>query len=145
MLRKVLLGLVIIGFLSWVAAMRRPNAPDLAADCTKAAFRLSSEKVETARPLTYTMVGAAGREYALGVNTVSFTGSPGAWRPVAAAGHENDVILAATPAPMPAGCKRTGLFALPVPPGKHTVTLYELVSGGAVFVAQQEIEVTEDE
>lgn len=143
MLRKILLGLVVISFFLWIGAMRRPVPPQLDADCERAAFQLSATEVKQSRAVSYTIVGPKGREYALGVNTAEFTGGPGAWRAVPKAGFENDLILAAEPAPMPEGCSRTGLFALPIRTGKHTVTLYELVGRGTVFVAEERIEVTE--
>ena len=139
----MLLGLVIIAFFGWLGAIKRPVPPQIEADCTRAAFSLSALEVKQARPLSYTIVGPAGREYALGVDTTCVHRRPRRLARGARPGSEDDVILAAEPAPMPAGCSRTGLFALPISLGKHTVTLYELVGAGPVFVAEQRIEVTE--
>ena len=141
--RKVLLGLVIIGFLMRLSAERRPEAPAVAADCATPSFTLSTPTVPQAGPVAFTIVGPEGRRYVLGFDTKTFTPRPdGGWDPVPLPGRADSVLVAAEPGDLP-GCRREGYFATPVPLGSHTVTLYELTDRGVLFVAQQELEVVE--
>jgi len=136
-----MLGLVVILFILRISSERRPQAPDLAADCARPAFALSKTSVVPAGPVAFTMVGPAGRRYALGVDVATFseTGAP-----VPKAGYETTALVPDDgKKPMPKECVKEGFFALPVPPGTHTVTMYELTDRGAVFVAEQPVEVTE--
>jgi hypothetical protein len=139
--RKVMLGLVLILFILRIGSERRPHPPDLAADCARPAFLLSRTTVAQAGPVAFTMVGPAGRRYALGVDVATFT-ETGA--PVPRPGHADSVLVPDNGRkPMPKECVKDGFFALPVPVGTHTVTMVELTDRGAVFVAQQDVEVTE--
>lgn len=138
-----MLGLVVLLFLMRLGTARRPQPPDLAADCTKPAFKLSVTSVAQNRPVAYTIVGPEGRRYVLGFDTSTFAPRPdGGWDAVPKPGREDSVLVAAGVEPMK-GCSRTGFFATPVPIGTHTVTLYELTDRGVLFVDEQEIEVTE--
>ena len=137
----MLLGLIVLLFLMRLGTARRPQAPDLAADCAKPAFALSATSVRQGAPVSFTIVGRAGRTYALGFDVRSFERSAdGRWVPVPPVAEGS--LVAAAPEPMPADCSRTGYFAVPVPPGTHTVSLYELHALGPLFVAQQKITVT---
>ena len=95
------------------------------------------------KPVAFTIVGPDGRTFALGLDTETFRRGPdGTWQAVPRRGFADTFLTPATPEPM-RGCKRLGVFATPVPLGKHTVTLYELTDRGVVFVEQQDLEVTE--
>lgn len=136
-----MLGLVVLLFILRISSERRPQAPDLGADCAKPAFVLSKTSVVEAGPVAFTMVGPAGRRYALGVDVATFT-ETGA--PVPKPGYEATVLVPDDGRkPMPEECVKDGFFALPVPLGTHTVTMYELTDRGAVFVAERAVEVTE--
>lgn len=134
---------MILLFLMRLGTARRPQPPDVAADCTKPAFTLSATSVRQGAPVTFAIVGPAGRTYALGFDVRSFErGAGGGWVPVPPVAEGS--LVAAAPFAMPEGCKHTGFFAVPVPYGDHTVTLYELTDRGPLFVDQQEVTVTED-
>jgi hypothetical protein len=141
--RKILAGFAFLLFLQQVAASRKPPAPDLAANCTTPSFALSTHSVKQARPLTYTIVGPDGGRFVLGVDTASFVPQPdGGWAAVPLPGGEDSYEVAAPAQPMK-GCRRTGLFALPVRLGAHVVTLFELRGSTAVEIQREPITVTD--
>ena len=141
---KILIGAAFLLLLQQIGAARRPPAPTLAPNCTAAAFKLSANTVKQARPLTYTIVGPDGHRFVLGVDTASFVHNPdGGWSAVPLQGADDSFEVAAGVKPMK-GCRRTGLFSLPIPLGEHTVTLYELTDTGAVELERQTITVTAD-
>jgi hypothetical protein len=141
--RKVLLGLALLLLLQQIATARRPT-PQLAANCTTPSFKLSALTVKQARPLTYTIVGPAEGKFVLGVDTATFThDAGGGWSGVPLPGKEDSYEVAAGVKPMK-GCRRTGIFSLPVPLGQHVVTLYELRDTGAHELQHETITVTED-
>ncbi|HVF06494.1 MAG TPA: hypothetical protein VNA20_16755 [Frankiaceae bacterium] len=143
-MRKVLLGLVFLSFLLALASSRRPQPPVVDPNCQRASFALSLTTIDQNKPVAFTVVGPAGREYALGLDTATFERTPqGTWRAVPKAGFEQTFLTPMPPERMPAGCTRPGIFATPVPLGKHSVTLYELTERGALFVEQHDLEVVE--
>jgi hypothetical protein len=142
--RKVMFGLVVLLFVARIGAIWKPQPPELAADCDRPAFELSTETVEQRRAVGYAMTGTAGRTYVLGVDTRTFERRPdGGWNPVPAAGVARVDVVAAPAERMPGDCLRDGQFGTPIDVGEHTVTMFELTDRGAVFVAQQVLEVTE--
>ena len=142
--RKVMLGLVVLLFLMRLGAERRPKAPDLAADCAKPAFKVSAASVRQSGPVAYRIVGPNGRDYRVGVDIRTWERrADGVWTPVPKPGYEGTYLAELKPAAMK-DCAREGLFALPVPVGTHTMTLYELTERGPLFVAEEQVEVTED-
>jgi hypothetical protein len=141
-LPKVTTGLAVLGAFFLITNASRPKPPALAADCAKPAFALSAESVKESRPVWYTIVGPDTKRYVLGVNTAGFVRrADGGYDAVPVRGRENAMIVAAGVKPMK-GCRRTGYFGLPVPPGTHEVTLYELTDAGTVAVERRNIEVT---
>jgi hypothetical protein len=139
---KILFGVGLLALLGYIGASRQPAPPKLAPNCEKASFALSSTTVRAAKPLTYTIVGPNGHRYVLGVDTLSFVrNDDGSYAAVPAPGRENSYEVAAGVKPMK-GCRRTGVFALPVPPGEHVITLYELTDTDVVEVERQTITVT---
>ena len=140
--RKVLLGLVLLSFVMAIGVSRRPQAPAVAPDCTRASFTLNTTTIAQQKAVTFTIVGPAGRRYAVGVDVAGFERAPdGTWRAVPKPGAETHLVAAA-PEPMPQTCTRAGFFATPLAVGRHTVTLYEVTDAGAVFVQQHDLEVT---
>jgi hypothetical protein len=139
---KILIGVGLLALLGYIGASRQPAPPKLAPNCEKASFALSSATVRAAKPLTYTIVGPDGHRYVLGVDTLSFVrNADGSYGAVPMPGRENSYEVAAGVKPMK-GCRRTGVFALPVPPGEHVMTLYELTDTDVVEVERQTITVT---
>jgi hypothetical protein len=142
---KILIGVGLLALLGYIGASRRPPPPNLAPNCEKASFALSSATVKAAKPLTYTIVGPNAHRYVLGVDTLSFVrADDGSYSAVPVPGREDSYEVAAGVKPMK-GCRRTGIFALPVPPGDHVVTLYELTDTDVVEVERQTITVTESD
>lgn len=140
----MLLGLVFLSFLLALASSRRPQPPVVDPNCERPSFALSLTTVDQNKPVAFTVVGPAGREYALGLDTTTFERTPeGGWRGVPKPGFEQTFLTPMLPERLPAGCTRPGIFATPVPLGKHSVTLYELTDRGAVFVQQEVLEVVE--
>jgi hypothetical protein len=144
LVRKVLLGLVFLSFLLALASSRRPQPPAVDPSCERASFALSLTTVDQNKPVAFTIVGPPGREYALGLDVSTFERTAaGGWRAVPKPGFAETFLTPAGPERMPEGCTRRGIFATPVPVGKHAVTLYELTDRGAVFVQQLDLEVVE--
>jgi hypothetical protein len=141
---KVGFGLALILLIGAIGTARRPSAPDLAADCVNAAFKLSANAVKQARPLTYTIVGPETKRFVLGLDTRTFVRDAEGWAAVPLPGKEDSYEVAAGVEPT-TGCRRTGIFGLPVPLGDHTITLYELRENDVVEVAHQTITVTEND
>lgn len=141
--RRVLIGLVLLLGIAWIAAQQRPAAPELAADCAKPAFALSAEKVKQARLVQYTVVGPETKRYALAVGAARFTrNASGGWDPVPLPGWQGRPLVAGGTGPL-TGCRLAGQLGLPVPVGEHAVVLYELTDAGSLEVARKTIEVTE--
>lgn len=142
--RKLFIGLVVVLLLGVIGASRRPHAPLLEPDCNTPGFKLSTETPRQNHAVAFTMVGPPGRIYVMGVDTVSFEHHPGeelAWLPVAMNGVDQENLLVIGSAPMPK-CRRTGVFAVPIPLGGHLVTMYELTEDrGAVEVARTTLHV----
>jgi hypothetical protein len=142
---KVLMGVALLALLGYIGAARRPLPPKLAPNCEKASFALSSDTVKAAKPLTYTIVGPNGHRYVLGVDTLSFVrADDGSYGAVPIRGREDSYEVAAGVKPMK-GCRRTGVFSLPVPVGEHVITLYELTDTDVVEIERQTITVTESD
>ncbi|HEX8004790.1 MAG TPA: hypothetical protein VF519_19050 [Mycobacteriales bacterium] len=137
-LAKALVGVLGLMLLSIAALARRPRTPELAASCTTPAFALASPAKQN-RPLAFTMVGPSDRLYALGLDSLGFVREGGTWRAVRKPDSPEPVYAA--PARL-ADCRRTGVLNVAVPPGEHTVSMYELTEDqGAVEVRRQTVEV----
>jgi hypothetical protein len=142
---KVLIGVGLLALLGYIGAARQPQPPKLAPNCERASFALSSYSVKTAKPLTYTIVGPADRRYVLGVDTLTFVrAADGSYGAVPVPGREDSYEVAAGVKPMK-GCRRSGVFSLPVPVGEHVVTLYELTGADVAEIERQTITVTEND
>ncbi|HEU0130942.1 MAG TPA: hypothetical protein VFQ85_08130 [Mycobacteriales bacterium] len=147
--RKLALGLGLLLLLMWIGVNRRPKPPFLEVSCTTPAFALSTHEVEFAHPVTYTVVGPEAEKLVIGVDTQTFRHLDGAggYEPVPLPGTDPRPIIAAGHLsreeghPMK-GCRRSGVFALPITPGPHVVILYELTPTGATEVARQDVTVT---
>jgi hypothetical protein len=140
---KVLIGAGLLLLLGYIGASQKPSAPPIAASCTKPAFALSTYTPKQARPVTFSVVGPPGKIYTLAVDTLTFEHQPqGGWTAVPAPGREESVVLVRVK-PFKK-CRTAGIFALPVPLGAHTVTLFELTGTQAPEVARADILVTDD-
>jgi hypothetical protein len=140
---KVLIGAGLLLLLGFIGASQKPSSPALAASCTKPAFALSTYTPKQARPVTFSVVGPPDRLYTLAVDTLTFEHeADGGWTPVPAPGREESVILVRVK-PLKK-CRTSGVFALPVPLGTHTVTLFELTGAQAPEVARTDVLVTDD-
>ena len=140
-LTKVGIGATGLLLLAVASLARRPQPPDLAPNCDKPAFALSSPAKQY-RPTAFTMVGPAAKRYVLGVNTVGVVrNATGTWGPVALPGKPPDQVLYVRDEPL-TGCRRIGVLNFAVPLGEHVVTMYELGDGqSAVEVQQVKVEV----
>jgi len=134
-LRKVGIGLAGFMVLATAALVRRPQPPGLAANCDKPAFELSSPTRQN-RPAAYTMVGPAGRRYALGVDTATFVQREGRWTAVPQPGRAADQVVVVMAESLPK-CRRIGYLGLPLALGTHTATMFELTPSGAAVEVQR--------
>lgn len=140
--RPLLVAFVIAAVAFVVIGSLSSRPPELAADCTTPALRLSQEQARPDAPVRWAIAGPATGRFVLTLDVAAVTvGADGAPRyqprPGAAAAQAKPL----TPVVSPAGCRADGIFVTGASPGEHTVTLFRLTGVGGTEVASRPLTV----